>query len=89
MTERIMLAIREHLEQGERGGGPTHHYNRAWEKVHKILEEDIVAEVPLQRDVAASRADRAFSGQCGKLLARAGSIRRCTLFRHHEGKCAT
>lgn len=37
-TERIMALIREHLKV-EPPPQETHHYNRVYEKVHKVLSE--------------------------------------------------
>ncbi len=36
LTEAIMLAIREHIHR-DSPPQENHHYNRAWEKVYKLL----------------------------------------------------
>jgi hypothetical protein len=39
LTERIMRAIREHIQPGGLNPGEVAHYNRAYEKVLAILQE--------------------------------------------------
>lgn len=84
LTDRIMMAIHDHIKgcgvtTGQLGDPPpeTHHYNRAWETVHELLTQEAkaAAELPVG------------TKQCGKLIARRGSIKRCALLANHEGKC--
>lgn len=76
MTDRIMLAIKEHIRSVEPF---EHHYNRAWEKVYALL-----ATVPVTR-VPSDGTDRA--RLCRKLIARVGSVRQCGLLKGHAGEC--
>lgn len=91
MTERIMLAIREHLikqdvaivvdEKGVRHDpqADTHHYNRAYEKVYALL-----SEIPVE-----VREEPVLIKPCGKLFARRGmaSFKTCERLKGHQGIC--
>lgn len=90
LTDRIMMAISGHILPSnaisyvgdgtvERKVVGEHHYNRAWEKVHEILSAELGTPAPLPVGTK----------QCGKLVGRAGSIKRCTLLANHEGRCVT